>query len=156
LINLYFSTWTIACFIVIISKKIFSVILVKVNTKQQKIYREFDGKLVGTKKMKEYVCETVALMPPSIMRKITTGCWFMSSMDDAWAYTFLGNDLKDQYLVFLGDDLLSQPAEQIRYSIAHEIGHIILGHQNSVMWRQTKHEVGVQEKEADEFARKYS
>lgn len=79
----------------------------------------------------------------------------MSSMDDAFAYTFIGNDLKDQYLIFLGDDLLSQHAGQIRYSIAHEIGHVILGHENSVMRRQTKGEIAKQEKEADEFAKRY-
>ena len=120
-----------------------------------KIYYAFDGKLIGSQKMKDFVCETVAGMPKKIISKITKSCWFMSSMDEAFAYTFIGNDLKNQYLIFLGDDLLSQDAGQIKYSIAHEIGHVILGHQNSVTHRQKRGEIALQEKEADEFAKKY-
>jgi hypothetical protein len=115
----------------------------------------FDGKLVGTKHMKEFVCSTLALMPKEIINYITKTCWFLSSMDDAWAFAFTGNDLKDQHLIFLSDDLLSQHAQQIRYSIAHEIGHIILKHRNSVLERQTKREIKKQEKEADEFAQQF-
>jgi len=44
---------------------------------------------------------------------------------------------------------------QIKYSIAHEIGHVVLNHRNSVLIAQTKAEIKKQEKEADEFARKY-
>lgn len=117
------------------------------------IYDAFHGKLVGTDHMKKHVCETLARMPKNIIRYITANCWFMSSMDDAWAFTFTGNDLKDKYLIFLSDDLLSQNPSQIHYSIAHEIGHVMLGHKNSILKRQTKQEIRKQEKAADVFAR---
>ncbi len=45
--------------------------------------------------------------------------------------------------------------EQIRYTIAHEIGHVLLGHRNSIIEKQSKAEISNQEREADEFARKY-
>lgn len=115
----------------------------------------FDGKLVGTKHMKHYVCETVALMSTDIITYVTNNCWFLSSMDEAWAFTFTGNDLKDQHLIFLSDDLLSQHPQQIRHSIAHEIGHVILGHKNSVLKQQTKREINKQEKEADAFVSQF-
>ena len=121
----------------------------------RKIYHAFSGKLVGTKQMKYYVCETLFLMPEEIINRITSNCWFMSSMDDAWAFTFTGNDLKDQHLIFLSDDLLRQSPTQIRYSIAHEIGHVILGHRNSVLERQTKREINKQEGAADLFAKQF-
>lgn len=121
----------------------------------KKIYDAFDGKLVGTKHMKRYVCKTLSLMPVEIIRKITSNCWFMSSMDDAWAFTFTGNDLKNQHLIFLSDDLMRQNPLQIRYSIAHEIGHVIFNHRNSTLHRQSKREIRKQEKEADIFARQY-
>src|SRR5258708_2611578 len=119
------------------------------------IFYAFEGKLVGTKRMQQYVCETLMLMPQEIVMFITKNCWFLSSIDDAYAFTFTGNDLKDQHLIFLSDDLLSQHSEQIRYSIAHEIGHVMLGHKNSVLKRQTKLEVKRQEKEADAFVRQF-
>lgn len=119
------------------------------------IYRSFGGKLIGNKRMKLYVCQTLLPMPPKIVSFITKTCWFMSSMDDAWGFTFTGNDLKNQHLIFLSDELFYQHAAQIRYSIAHEIGHVMLKHKNSTFKKQTKIEIRKQEKEADEFAKTY-
>ncbi len=119
------------------------------------IYSAFDGKLVGNRQMKQFVCETVANMPQDIISFVTENCWFLSSMEDAWAFTFTGNDLANQHLIFLSDELLHQNVAQIHYSIAHEIGHVFLGHKNAILVRQTKNEIKKQEAEADEFALKY-
>lgn len=105
--------------------------------------------------MKRYVCETLSKMPFEVIDYITTNCWFLASMEDAFAFTFTGNDLADKHLIFLSDELLSQPENQIRYTIVHEIGHVILGHRNSVFVNQSKGEIKNQEKEADKFARRY-
>ena len=80
---------------------------------------------------------------------------FFASLEDAWAFTFTGNDLKNNYLIFLSDELMFQNKDQIKYTIAHEIGHVILGHRNSVLEKQSKKEIKKQEKEADVFAKKY-
>lgn len=122
----------------------------------QEIYYAFDGKLVGSRVMKRHVCEILALMDADIINFVTKNCWFFGSMDDAWAFTLTGNDLKDQHLILLSDDLLMQPPSQIHYTIAHEIGHVMLGHRNSILERQSKAEIRRQEKEADAFAKKYS
>ena len=121
----------------------------------KQIYYAFDGKLIGKFEMKKCVCETLSLMPKNIIDFITKNCWFMSSMEDAWAFTFTGNDLRDQHLIFLSDDLLTQSKSQICYSIAHEIGHVVLKHRNSVLMRQSKVEIKRQEKDADAFANTY-
>ena len=121
----------------------------------QRIYRTFGPRLVGGMPMKQHICEVVSRLPDEMVSFITQNCWFMGSMEDAWAFTFTGNDLKDQHLVFLSDELLMQDIQQIHYSIAHEIGHIMLSHRNSVVVKQTKEEIARQEKEADEFVQKY-
>lgn len=126
------------------------------NEDIERIYGAFDGKLVGTFAMKVHVCGAVSNLPTDIQKQITQTCWFLSSMKDAWAFTFTGNDLKDQHLIFLSDDLLSQDAEQIQWTILHEIGHVILGHRNSTLVKQSKKEVDQQEIEADAFARQYT
>ena len=125
------------------------------NPRLTRIYQAFAGKLVGNKRMKIHVCTTLSNMPPDIITFVTKNCWFLGSLEDAWAFTFTGNDLKDQHLIFLSDELLRQNAAQIRYSIAHEIGHVILNHRNSVLAQQTKAEIRKQEREADVFARKF-
>ncbi len=125
----------------------------KKNLKE--ICRKFTGKLIGTSIMKLYVCETISFMPDDITEFVTQNCWFLSSMENAWAFTFTGNDLADKHLIFLSDDLLLQRVEQIRFIIAHEVGHVVLGHRNSVMVRQSKKEIQKQEKEADTFAQTY-
>lgn len=94
-------------------------------------------------------------MPKKIRNFITQNCWFFGSFEDAWAFTFTGNDLKNQHLIFISDELLLQDELQIKYSIAHEIGHVMLNHRNSVLVRQSKEEIAKQEKEADRFAKKY-
>lgn len=76
----------------------------------------------------------------------------MSSTEDAWAFTLRGDELTGKHLIFLGEDLLRERDEQIMYTIAHEIGHIILGHKNSILVSQTRAEVRKQEAEAHEFA----
>lgn len=119
------------------------------------IYYAFNGKLVGTTLMKLCVCQTLSKMPDKIIKHITANCWFIGSMDDAWAFTFTGNDLKDRHLIFLSDDLLRENKEQIYFSIAHEIGHVMLKHRNSTLIKQTPEEIRLQEKEANEFAKQY-
>jgi Zn-dependent protease with chaperone function len=120
------------------------------------IYRAFDGKLIGTMHMKVQVCETRFRMPPDIVEKVTGSCWFLSSMKDAWAFAFTGNDLKDMHLIFLSDELLAQDEAQIRWTVAHEIGHVILNHRNSTLVQQSKAEIAKQEAEADRFAQAYT
>ncbi len=119
------------------------------------IYYAFNGKLVGKDNMKQYVCEVVAVMEKNIIHDITSYCWFFGSMDDTLAFTFTGNDLKNQHLIFLSDELFMHDERQIKYTIAHEIGHVILGHRNSVLEKQSKAEIHNQESQADEFARRY-
>jgi hypothetical protein len=121
----------------------------------REIYYAFDGKLVGTTFLKRSVCKTLTLMPDEIVDFVTNNCWFLGSMKDAWAFTFTGNDLKDQHLIFLSDALMNQNSKQIQFSIAHEIGHVILGHRNSTLVKQSKEEIKKQEKEADTFAEKF-
>lgn len=120
----------------------------------EEIYHLFEGKLVGGKVMKQHVCEVLALTEEPIISYITSNCWFLGSTNDAWAYTLTGNDLKDQHLVILSDELFTQSPVQIRYTIAHEIGHVILKHRNSILERQSKSEIRQQEKEADLFAKR--
>lgn len=122
----------------------------------QDIFYAFHGRLVGTKRMQKAVCNTLADMPDEIINEITKTCWFVSSMEDAYGYTLTGNDLKNQHLIFLSDELFEQDSKQIKYTIAHEIGHVILKHRNSTFVKQTKKEIEDQEKEADEFVRKFT
>lgn len=119
------------------------------------ILKAFRGKLVGNAQMKRHVCEAVALMPKEIVNFVTKNCWFLGSTEDAWAFTFTGNDLKDHNLIFISDELLLQTDEQIRYTIAHEIGHVMLNHRNSTLVKQSRQEIRRQEQEADLFAKKY-
>ncbi len=125
------------------------------NSGLLKIYRAFGGKLVGSSRMKHFVCQAVAQLPPRVSRYITRNCWFMGSLEDAWAFTFVGNDLADQHLIFVSDELLRQSPEQIEFTLVHEIGHVILGHRNSIQVNQSRAEIGRQEREADVFARRY-
>lgn len=126
------------------------------NETIEEIYYAFEGKLIRTFAMKVHVCEAVAHLPQALQEQITQTCWFLSSMKDAWAFTFTGNDVKDQHLIFLSDDLLRQDEAQIRWTITHEIGHVVLGHRNSTLVKQTKKEIDQQEKEADAFAKRYA
>lgn len=125
------------------------------DRKLHKIYELFDGKLVGDFPITRYVCEVVAEMPEELIKLITSKCWFLSSIEDASAYTFKGNDLKDQYLILMSDHLLKQNKNNIKYTIAHEIGHVVLDHRNSINYKQTMDEINWQEKEADEFAKRF-
>ncbi len=86
---------------------------------------------------------------------VTRGCWFLGSTDDAWAFTFHGDDLVGKHLIILSDDLLAQSSKQIQHSVAHEIGHVILGHKNAILETQTRKQIARQEKEADEFAQRF-
>jgi hypothetical protein len=126
-----------------------------VKMKEEEIKILFGNKLVGTKKMKYFVMSVLSKMPEDVAKYVAKSTWFLGSFDDAWAFTFTGNDLAGKHMVFISDDLLNQHAAQIRYTIAHEIGHVVLGHRNSVFEKQSKSEIAKQEKEADEFAKEY-
>ena len=133
----------------------FTLVSIFMTIKERNIKYAFKGKLVGSKFMIQHVCAVLALMEDKIIHEITTHCWFVSSTDDAWAFVLQGNELKDKHLIFVSEDLLRQSRSQIQYTIAHEIGHVVLGHRNSILVSQTKAEIRKQEKEADVFAKKY-
>jgi Zn-dependent protease with chaperone function len=106
--------------------------------------------------MKRIVCRTLLLLPERIIRSVTETTWFVSSFEDGWAFTLRGDELKKgEHLIFLTDELLDEPEQQIIWTVLHEVGHVVLGHRNSIGRVQSKAEVRHQEKEADEFAKKY-
>ena len=106
--------------------------------------------------MKRIVSETLLNFPPEIITFVTKHCWFISSFEDGWAFVLKGREIKkDEYIIFLSDELLRESEEQIRYTIAHEIGHVILGHRNSIGKVQSKKEVEKQERQAREFVIKH-
>ena len=112
----------------------------------------FNGRLMGNLFMRKVVCETLLFLPSEIIEYVTAQVWFISSPEDAWAFTFRGSDVKNQHLIILSDELLKQEKDQIIFTILHEIGHVILGHKNSMGFEQTQREIKKQEIEADQFA----
>jgi hypothetical protein len=113
-------------------------------------------RLIGKLKMRELVCKTIILLPEKLRITVCDTVWFISSQDDAWAFTFRGSDIKEAHLIFLSDELLKADDEQIIYTILHEIGHVLSNHRNSLGgYIQTESEIHQQEDEADRFARKY-
>jgi Zn-dependent peptidase ImmA (M78 family) len=119
----------------------------------KKVRAAFGGKLVGSVFMKTMICETVLIFPSEMIERITGNIWFLSSDDESWAYTFDGNDARDKHFIYLSHELFNENKSQIMYTIAHEIGHVILKHKNSIGRRQTESEIKKQEREADEFAK---
>jgi hypothetical protein len=120
------------------------------------VQKAFGHKLIGTPFMKKMVERTLMRLPPKIADEIMKHCWFVGSFKDGWAFTIRQRDLKKgECLIFLSDELLGEDPRQIIWTITHEIGHVILGHRNSIGAVQTKSEIKRQEKEADEFAKRY-
>ncbi|MDP2671509.1 MAG: ImmA/IrrE family metallo-endopeptidase [bacterium] len=119
------------------------------------IKEKFAGKLIGNSRMQFLVCETLLAFPQEIQNFVTKNCWFVSSFEDAWGFTLRGEEIQKKYLIFLSDELFSESRRQQRYTIAHEIGHVILKHRNAILERQTAGEVAKQEREAGGFAEKY-
>lgn len=125
------------------------------NRQRSAIQDAFQGKLVGNTKMKHHVVEVLVKMPQDIIDFVTENVWFVTSFDDAWAFTFTGADFENKHVIFLSDELLEQDISQIHWTIAHEIGHVILGHKNRFVESFGKERIRQQEKEADAFARQY-
>jgi hypothetical protein len=95
-------------------------------------------------------------LPDDLIHHITQHCWFLGSKEDAWAYTFRGDEIAGKHLIILTDQLLEQSDEDIEWTIMHEIGHVVLGHRNGILAPQTKSETKAQEREADIFAQTYT
>jgi len=127
------------------------------NKETEDISQKFDGKLIGSSKMKNLVCETLVVFPKDIVDFVTSNVWFVTSFEDAWGFVLKVDELgaKGKHLIFLGDELFEQDHYAQKYEIAHEIGHVILKHRNAISAPQTKEEIAKQEKEAHEFAVKY-
>ena len=119
---------------------------------EKEILYLFQNKIVGTRYMKKCICHVLSKMPNEVILDITKNCWFLGSFDNAWGFTFTGNDLSNKHMIFLTDDLFYQSKSQAYYTISHEIGHVVLRHRNSVFEKQSKEEIKKQEFEADKFA----
>lgn len=113
-------------------------------------------KLMGNKFLKAAVCETIAVFPEEIIDFICKHVWFVGSFDDGYGFTLRADEIKKgEYLIFLSDELFNQDEWRMRFTIAHEIGHVILGHRNSIGIPQSKAEVRKQERQANAFAKRY-
>lgn len=124
--------------------------------KISQIKDNFSYKLVGSNLMKKAVLSTLLLFPDEIVERVSKKCWFISAFDESWAFVLRGSEIKkSEFVIFLSDRLLKENRGQIQYTIAHEIGHVLLGHRNSIGKVQSKTEIRRQEKEADVFAMKY-
>ena len=120
---------------------------------KQEISTRFKYHLQGSQKLKKIVIDTVQMLSDKQMQFVTKNCWFVGSMDEAWAFTLQAGDLeKGHYLIFLSDELLDEDDDQIEYTILHEVGHVILGHRNAILERQSKSQIKKQERQADGFA----
>lgn len=120
------------------------------------IKKAFGHKLIGTSYLKNMVVQTVGMLPDELINFATKYLWFVGSFPDGYAFTLKDSDIgQGEYIIFLSDELMDEPSWQIRFSIMHEIGHAVLGHKNSIGISQTKAEIKRQEREADEFAKKY-
>ena len=119
----------------------------------REIQKAFGHKLIGSKSTKKTVCETLLIFPPVIIDFVTRRSWIVSSFDDGWAFTLRAGEIKKgEFLIFLSDELLNAGLDRIRYTLAHEIGHVYLGHRNSIGKIQSKAEIRKQERQADTFA----
>lgn len=116
----------------------------------------FGYRLAGSRLMKKVVISTLLFLPDEVVEKVIRKCWFVGSYDDSWAFVIKGREIKNsEYVIFLSDWLLKEDKYQIYHTIAHEIGHVLLGHRNSIGKVQPKAEVRKQEKEAEDFADRY-
>jgi hypothetical protein len=121
------------------------------------IRKLFGHRLIGSNYMKKIVCRTVTLLPDKMAKFVAGHCWIIGSFEDGWAFTLKGNEIgKGEYLIFLSDELLAAGARQMRHTLIHEIGHVVLGHRNSIGEVQTKAEIRRQEKEAEAFTIMYN
>jgi len=123
--------------------------------KIREMENRFGGRLIATKRVKRLICSTLLIFPEKIINLVTKQVWFVSSFDDAWGFTIKGEEIRDKYLVFLSDELFEQDTAQQRYTIAHEVGHVVLKHRNAILEHQTQAEIDRQERQAHEFARSY-
>jgi hypothetical protein len=119
------------------------------------VRKALGDKLIGSSYMREMVCKTILHLPAEQIEQVCRKVWFISSPEDSWAFTFRGADIKDRHLVFLSEELFAQNTNQITYTILHELGHVILNHRNAIGVTQTQSEINRQEKEADDFSKKY-
>lgn len=125
------------------------------SVESEKIKKMFGGKLIGNTRMKNLVSGTLTYFPKDIVNFITKNVWFISSFDDAWGFVLDSKDLGSKHLVFLADELFGEDSYAQQYTVAHEIGHIMLKHQNAILKPQTKSEVDKQEAQAHKFALEY-
>ena len=125
------------------------------NPDLEKIKKKFAGKLIGSVRMQKLVCETIQILPREIADFICKNVWFVSSFDDSWGFVLDSNDLGKKHLVFLGDELFQQEKYDQRYTIAHEIGHVVLKHKNAILEPQAVERTRKQESEAHKFAMQY-
>lgn len=125
------------------------------NITKEEIAEKFGNKLVGKWLMKRSVVEALQKLPTEIVDYVTENVWFISSFDDAFGFVLTGEELQGKQLIFLSDELFSEPRAQIDYTIIHEIGHIMLKHRNAILKPQTRAEAEKQEYEADQFANRY-
>lgn len=122
---------------------------------KEEIRQKFGGRLVVNKLSADLICEILTILPIEILDNLTKNVWVVNSLDDAWGFTFRGDELVGKHLIFLSDELFSEDKNQVSKTLLHEVGHVVLNHQNSILKQQSPEEIAQQEHEAESFVNKY-
>lgn len=85
------------------------------------VRQSFNGRLMGNLNMRRWVCETLLRLPSEIIDHVTKNVWFISSPEDAWAFTFRGSDIHGQHLIILSDELFEQEADHFAKKYLNEL-----------------------------------
>lgn len=140
--------------LLVVTKSAERYILFTYMSNLEDVKRKFGNKIIGSQKVQNLVCSVVGLLPSEKADFVTKNVWFVNSFSDASSFVLRGDELAGKYLVFLSDEVFKQPKSDQYYEVAHEIGHILLNHRNSIGISQTSVEIEKQERQAEQFAYK--
>jgi hypothetical protein len=98
----------------------------------------------------------ISTAPKKVVDWTVTNILFVSSKEEAWAYTLNPEDWPHvKGLVFLCETLKSQSSEKQTLYILHEIAHVRLRHRSPILSNLSQEESERQEREADKLARSW-
>ena len=119
---------------------------------------EMDGGLVSldNEGLRLLVADTFCLLPCEMVDDIMTNCLFLMPQSAGGYIT--KRIIAGRNVIFLHPSLVVEPEHEKMYALLHEVAHYVLGHESPLEWGDEVDagaRIDQQEKEADEFVRKY-
>ena len=98
--------------------------------------------IIANDRVRQLIRDTLDTLPAAIVEQVLSSCLFASVSDPEAGFLLPASVIQGRSLILLSDAFVEEATDrEIQYLIAHEIAHLVLGHDPSTTDEDAAHQL---------------